>query len=114
HLASSLSNLGALLQARGESAQAVPPLRDALTMQQVLLKRFADVSAEAEALNYAAQLPLTRDGFLSITQGHADAAHYDLLWQSKATRTRLFERRHRDLLASRDPEAVDLGRQVQQ
>jgi CHAT domain-containing protein len=115
HLALSLNNLGMLLQARGESAQAEPFYRDALALYLALSSRLADTAAEAQALNYAASLPLTRDGYLSVTQGRrADPRVYDLLWQTRSALTRIAERRHRDLLASRDPEARQLALQLQQ
>src|SRR5262249_17761735 len=113
-LATSLNNLGSLLRARGDHVRAEPIYRDALAMYLSLSRRLADTAAEAEALNYAASLPLTRDAYLSLARGRsADAAVYDLLWQSRSALTRIAERRHRDLLASHDPQAQYLGRQLQ-
>src|SRR5262249_6004824 len=67
-LARSLTNRGWLLRARGDYAGAAPLCRDALAMSQGLAGLFADVSAEAESLNYLlAQLPGSRDLFLSVT-----------------------------------------------
>jgi CHAT domain-containing protein len=114
-LALSLSNLGGLLQDRGEYGRAEPLFRDALAINLALSQRLADTAAEAEALNYAASLPHSRDVYLSVTRGHSpDASVYDRLWQARSALTRIAERRHRDLLASRDPQTQQLGRQLQQ
>src|SRR5262249_51468364 len=85
HPPNSLNNLGGLLWARGAHAQAEPFHRDALTMYQALSTRLAGTAAEAEALNYAATLPLARDAFLSVSRGRTpDAAVYDLLWPTRS------------------------------
>jgi CHAT domain-containing protein/tetratricopeptide (TPR) repeat protein len=112
-LAHMLSNVGGLLLHQGEYAKAEPTLRDALRMYQGAALRYADAAAEAEALNYLASLPLTRDIYLSATRHlPAGPSAYELLWDGRAALTRLLERRHRDLLASRDDEARRLGRQL--
>jgi CHAT domain-containing protein len=77
-------------------------------MYEDLADRFSATAAEAEALNFAASLPLTRNGYLSAT-GHltqADAACYAHLWRSKAVLARLLQTRQRELrlLARADPE----------
>src|SRR5262249_4378941 len=78
-LATSLNSLGALQQARGEYARAEPLFREALAMYLTLSQRLADMVAEAEALIYAASLPLTRDAYLNVTRGRSpDATVYDL------------------------------------
>src|SRR5262249_18778964 len=60
-------------------------------------------------------LPRIRDVYLSCTLGRSpDATVYDMLWPTRSALARLAERRHRDLLASRDPEAHKLGQQLQQ
>ncbi len=113
NLAGSLNNRGTLLERQGRYADAEPYVRSALRMYQRLALRYADAAAEAEALNYVATLPLSRDGLLSVTRRlPPDPAAYDRLWDARAALTRLLERRHRDLLASRDEEARDLGRQL--
>jgi CHAT domain-containing protein len=112
-LAISLNNLGALDHAAGEYVKAEPLLREALDMDRALLRRYADLAAEAEALNYAASQPLTRDALLSVTRDQANAAAvYDALWDSRALLTRLQEQRHRALAASRDPSPRDLADQL--
>jgi CHAT domain-containing protein/Tfp pilus assembly protein PilF len=112
-LVRSLHYRGALFQARGDSARAEPLLREALALSQRLALSHAELSAEAEALNFIASLPLTRDAFLSVTRRlPADPSAYDRLWDSRAALTRLLERRHRELLASRDDQARALGQQL--
>jgi CHAT domain-containing protein len=104
-LARTLHNLGTLLWARGEYAQAEPFYRDALAMYQGLAEAYAALAAEAQALNYLASLPVTRDTFLSVTaeQSGASAADtYRLLWQGKAALLRVLEQRQRLLRAAKD------------
>jgi CHAT domain-containing protein/Tfp pilus assembly protein PilF len=109
-LAQSLRNLGFMHLAAGEPAQAEPLLREALAMYSQLLRQYADLAAEAESINFASCLPRTRDALLSLTRPlPASAAAYDALWDSRALLTRLQERRHRDLVASTDPETAKLG-----
>jgi CHAT domain-containing protein len=113
YLAESLTNLAALHLYSGEYSKAEPLFREALGMYRGLLYRYADLAAEAEALNYAATQPLSRDALLSITRQRADAASvYDDLWGSRALLTRLQEQRHRYLAASRDPALRDLADQL--
>jgi CHAT domain-containing protein/Tfp pilus assembly protein PilF len=99
-LALSLNNLGGLLEDQGEYARAEPFFRDALAVYEAQLRNFADLKAEAEALNRLAALPHTRDGFLTASR-HVPprAEHYQPVWQQKAFLTRIFERRHLDTLA---------------
>jgi CHAT domain-containing protein/Tfp pilus assembly protein PilF len=110
HLAASLGNVGALLLAQGEYAKAEPFYRDALVMYEAHLRHFADLKAEAEALNHLAAFPLTRDGFLTVSR-HLSLRpeHYQLVWQRKASLARIFERRHLDVLASADDQTRQLG-----
>jgi CHAT domain-containing protein/Tfp pilus assembly protein PilF len=107
-LAQSLSNLSGLLLARGEDGRARDYLERALAMHEDLAERFTATAAEAEALNFAASLPLTRDGYLSATRhlAQADAACYAHLWRGKAVLARLLHARQRELrlLARADPE----------
>src|SRR5437763_1411242 len=82
-------------------------------MDRALLRRYADLAAEAEALNYATTQTLTRDDLLSATRHSANpAAVYEDLWDSRALLTRLQEQRHRYLAASRDPALRDLADQL--
>jgi CHAT domain-containing protein/tetratricopeptide (TPR) repeat protein len=104
HLAASLNNLGALHQARGELGQAEPFYRDALAMHQAQLRQLAEFYGETEAINFAAQLPLTRDAYVSVTRSLPSSPRvYEALWQGKGALMRIAARRHDDLLASRHP-----------
>ncbi len=97
-LAIGLFNLGVLLEARGEYEKAEPFLRDSLTMFQRLADAFARAAAEAETLNFLAQLPETREFFLSVTANLPDASPadaYAVLWQGKAALARAIESRQR-------------------
>jgi CHAT domain-containing protein len=106
-------NLAWLHQARGEYGQAEPLLREAVGVSQGLLRRYAELAAEAEGLNYLATQGTTRDALLSVTRPpRADVPVYDALWDGRAALTRLQERRHRDLMASRDPDTADLAHQL--
>jgi CHAT domain-containing protein/Tfp pilus assembly protein PilF len=110
HLAGSLHNLGFLLQARGEYAQAETSFHDALVMYEAQLRTFADLKAEAEALNRFAQFPNTRDAFLTVSRHLPPRAdHYEPVWQQKAFLARIFERRHLDTLASQDDDTRALS-----
>lgn len=112
-LANRLNNLGALHRDAGEYGKADALYREALDMYRALLRHYADFAAEAEALNFAAKQPLTRDAFLSITRDRSNpAAAYDDLWDSRALLTRLQQQRHRYLAASRDPALRDLADQL--
>jgi CHAT domain-containing protein len=108
-LATSIVNLAFLHQSAGEYAKAEPLFREALAMYQGLALRYADLVAEAAALNYIATLPLSRDGPLTASRHLPGTDVYDAVWDSRAALTRLLERRHRDLMASRDPETADLA-----
>jgi CHAT domain-containing protein/Tfp pilus assembly protein PilF len=109
-VAARMHNLACLLLEAGQPERAVALFRDSLVQYQQLLLRYADLAAEAQCLNYLAAQPLTRDGLLSATRERPDAAAvYGTLWEGRAVLTRLQERRHRDLLASRDRDTADLG-----
>jgi CHAT domain-containing protein len=111
-LAQSINNLAALHDAAGEYSKAEPLYREALGMYRALLLRYADLAAEAECLNYLATQPRSRDLFLSVTRHPTpSAAAYGALWDARAVITRLQERRHRDLMASRDKATRDLAEQ---
>jgi CHAT domain-containing protein/Tfp pilus assembly protein PilF len=98
-LALSLNNLGSLMFDRGDYAAALGYVRNALAMGERLADLFAEASAEAQALTFAASLPLTRDGLLSATRHlpGTDADAYAAVWRSKAAVTRCLERRQRSL-----------------
>src|SRR5262249_59724516 len=86
-LAGSLLHLGALTYAQGEYGKALDYLQQALQMYQQQTSVFVEAASEAEALNFLAQLPLTRDAFLSLSADpeHSEPdQHYALLWQGKA------------------------------
>jgi tetratricopeptide (TPR) repeat protein len=103
YLASSLTNLGNLLHERREYARAEPLLREAVAVYQRHADRLAQSAPEAQALNFAATFPLTRDGYLSATRrlkDHPAADAYALVWQSKAALTRAYQRRHLALRAA--------------
>jgi CHAT domain-containing protein len=113
NLASSMDSLGSLFQAQREYAKAAPYCRGALEIHQRLASRYADLFSEAEALNYIASFPQSRNLFLSITRHlPPDPADYNRVWASRAALTRVLERRHRDLVASHDSDTRDLGRQL--
>jgi tetratricopeptide (TPR) repeat protein len=102
HLAQSLNNLGFLLLARAESARALPHFERALEQYQRQAERLAMAAAEAEALAFARSLPLTRDGYLSVTrQLPGSAAAYARLWPGRNAVTRVLQRRHLALRAAR-------------
>jgi tetratricopeptide (TPR) repeat protein len=113
-LAQSLSNLGFLLQARGELARAEPLLHDATAMQQGLLDILVTGSAETEALNYLARLPLTQDSYLSVTRDLPgdDATAYASLWAGKGLLARGLSRRRLAARATRDPQTHKLAEQL--
>jgi CHAT domain-containing protein/tetratricopeptide (TPR) repeat protein len=109
-LATSTTNLAALHDAAGEYARAEPLLQEALAMYRTLAAAFLSAAAEAEAMNFLADQPLTRDGFLSVTRHlPPDPAHYSLLWYGRAPLFRLLERRRLDLAAARDGAAAGLA-----
>jgi CHAT domain-containing protein/tetratricopeptide (TPR) repeat protein len=98
-VASNLGNLGDLFLRQGEYARAREQYQRALTVEQEWIEVFGAAASEAEALNYAARLPFTRDSFLSAT-AHlpgTDADSYLPIWRSKAALLRASERRHEAL-----------------
>jgi CHAT domain-containing protein len=111
-LALSFHNLAMLHQAAGEYGKAAPLFREALEMNRGLTLRSADFLAEAVAFNFLATQPRSRDGLLSASRHLKEAAVYDALWDSRAALTRIQERRHRDLMSSRDKETSDLAHQL--
>jgi CHAT domain-containing protein/tetratricopeptide (TPR) repeat protein len=94
-LAASLNNLALVLQARGKDTDAEPLFRDALKMYQALVKAYASVRSEGEALSLAASYPLARDTYLSNARAVTTEPRevYKEVWSSKAALTRVYERR---------------------
>jgi CHAT domain-containing protein/Tfp pilus assembly protein PilF len=111
--ANSLHNLGAVHFARGEATRAEPLLREAADMVQRMTEALLAGSSEAEALNHLAQLPPTRDVYLSVTAALPDsapAAHASS-WVARGTVARWLAGR-RLALASGDPETRALARRL--
>src|SRR5262249_36270905 len=115
-LASSLHNLGTLLQEQGEHGEARAYLRRALTTYQRLTEVFLATAAEVEALNLLAVLPLTRDDLLTVTRQLADTADdtYGYLWQGKAAVARVLARRQEALLLTGNHEVQALAHRLDQ
>ncbi len=112
-LATAQNSLGFQLRQQGRHADADPHLRRAVRTRIALVGRYADLMSEAAALNFAAVQPLVRDSFLSnVRRRPTGPDDYALVWASKAVLYRISERRHRDLLAARTPEAADLHRKL--
>jgi CHAT domain-containing protein len=103
-LAVQLANLGILHDARGDSKQAVSLFEKALAIYKKQTEYLFETASEAEALNFVAMIPLTRDEYLSASRRiNADAAsRYERVWQGRAAVTRVMERRHLALLAAKD------------
>jgi CHAT domain-containing protein len=115
-LAQSVNELPWLHQALGDSSKALPLYERALAMQDGLTRLATALAAEAEAINYLASLPLTRDGFLSLPHDRLDTLPttvYGPVWRNKAALARLLERRHHDALAAADPPTRDTYRRLQ-
>jgi CHAT domain-containing protein/Tfp pilus assembly protein PilF len=113
-LIATLNNLGSLPLARGEFAQAEPYLRKALALQQRQFQALLTGSSEAQVLNHLAQVPTTRDGYLSATRARPekDAAAYEVVWQAKAGVARWLSQRRLAGLASADPRSREAARQL--
>jgi CHAT domain-containing protein/Tfp pilus assembly protein PilF len=112
--ATCLQNLGVLLRDCGRFAEAEVPHRRALVLLEQQLYALLGGSSEAQALNHLAQLPLTRDGYLSTTRPLADrdAAAYEVVWQSRGALARWLSQRRLAALAAADPRGRDLARQL--
>src|SRR5262249_13812754 len=94
----------------GEYARAQPLHQEALGMSRGLADAFLSAAAEAQAMNFLAQQPRTRDAFLSGTRRLPPApAHYRPLWYGRAPLLRLLQRRRLDLAAARDGAAAGLA-----
>jgi CHAT domain-containing protein/Tfp pilus assembly protein PilF len=115
-LSRSLAQLGGVLYWQGEHARALPFLQRALEMEQELIATFLSSASEAESLNRLAELPFTRDGYLSVSRHlpQAQEAVYGSLWLYKAALTHVLETRRQALLLSADPACRDLSQQLTQ
>jgi CHAT domain-containing protein len=112
-LAISLDSLGSLSHVAGDYTKAESLFREAVAMRDQLLRQFANLAAEAESRNFASTQSLARDALLSVSQRCDNPAQaYDSLWDGRAILTRLEERRHRDILASANPETTQLAGQL--
>jgi CHAT domain-containing protein/tetratricopeptide (TPR) repeat protein len=115
-LSASLRGLGALLHARGEHGEALPHLRRAVRMDQDLADGFAACASEAEALNFAAALPLARDLLLSTPDRPDLSADevYTPVWRGKAAVARVLRRRQEALADGAGPAARQLWQELLQ
>jgi tetratricopeptide (TPR) repeat protein len=113
-LAVSLSHLGAPLNAQGDYREAQECLLRALEMQKDLADVVLGAVSEAEALNFLATLPGTRDAFLSVSRHlrNTDDASYSVIWHSKAALFRILHNRHQAALQTTDPEARRLWQEL--
>jgi CHAT domain-containing protein/Tfp pilus assembly protein PilF len=115
HFSMSLHNLGALLQAKGEYGKALDSYQQALHMYQQLTRAFTETASEAEALNFLASLPRTRDCYLSVAAEVQDAPaaeQYALLWQGKANITGILARRQQLLRGITDDQTRALATEL--
>jgi tetratricopeptide (TPR) repeat protein len=108
HLAQDLNNLGRLVWAEGSAGEAWGLLQQAVDMQQDLADLLVAVTAEAEALDYLAQLPRARDHLIAVSLHvpDSDAAAYARVWRGKAAVARILRRRQAALvrLAAANPD----------
>jgi CHAT domain-containing protein/tetratricopeptide (TPR) repeat protein len=113
-LAGCLTNLAYLLQQRGELARAEPLLGEAVAMQQRLISALLAGSAEAQALNFLAQLPFSRDLYLSLTRALPDRTDsaYHALWHAKGAVAHMLQQRRLALLLASDQTTRDLAAQL--
>src|SRR5262249_31315232 len=112
HLATSLNNLGFVLKAQGEYAQALGYYQRGLEMAESLLDVFLGAVSESEALNRLAALPFSRDGYLTVAQRFPKAsdAAYGHVWHSKGAVARIQARRQ--WLLQTDPQTGKLALQL--
>jgi CHAT domain-containing protein len=106
-LVSNPNNLGWLLHAQGLYGEAKPFLQQVVDMQQDLAEILIAAISEAEALNYLAQLSMTRDVLISVCLHlpESDEAVYARVWRAKAAVARMLKRRQAQLFhrAAADP-----------
>src|SRR5262249_7458981 len=104
-----------LLHSRGDYGGARPFYEQALAMQMELTSLYADAASEIQGLNYLAQLPSTRDRFLSFLHEKAHTPPdqvYGPIWRGKAALTRLLARRQQALLAAKNRATRGLAEQL--
>jgi CHAT domain-containing protein len=108
YFAVALDNLGSVLQQRGKYNEAEEVYLRSLDMSRRQAERLARTAPEAQALNFAASFPLSRDALLSTTRHvpGSDARSYRAVWASKAAITRVYQRRHFALIAAAADESV--------
>jgi CHAT domain-containing protein/tetratricopeptide (TPR) repeat protein len=113
-LAQSLHNTGHLLFTLGEPRRAMAHLQRALAMYRGYVDDLAAYAPEAEGLAFAASLPRTRDGLLSVARhvDDSDAGTYARVWDAKAAVTRVLERRHLAARAAQDKQASETWREL--
>jgi CHAT domain-containing protein/tetratricopeptide (TPR) repeat protein len=94
-LVQSVDNMGLFFQARGDYPKAQPYVERAVEMADRLAADLVRSGTEAEALNFAASMPPIRDLYLSLASHLPDSPgrDYALVWGSKATLTRVLQRR---------------------
>jgi CHAT domain-containing protein/tetratricopeptide (TPR) repeat protein len=102
HLALALNNLGVLSDFRGSYGEAVGLLRQGTDMQRALTRTLLAAASEAEAMDYLAQLPWTRDALISVSLRlpASDEETYRRVWDGKSALTRFLH----------DRQAATLGR----
>ena len=106
-LAISLNSLGFLLADQGSYGEAAVWLRQGTDIQQALSRTLLAATSEAEAMSYLAQLPLTRDGLISVSLRVPASDHetYQRIWNGKSALTQILHDRHAATLgrAGSDP-----------
>jgi CHAT domain-containing protein/tetratricopeptide (TPR) repeat protein len=113
-LALSVFSLALLHEGRGDYGRSLPLYERALTLNEGFVSAVVEYSAEAEALNLLASLPLTRDSLLSLPAERVTAeAAYAHAWRGKSAIVRVLEQRHRAALTSRDPATAALYERLQ-
>jgi CHAT domain-containing protein/tetratricopeptide (TPR) repeat protein len=113
-LARCLHNLGLAYLCRAEPQRARDHLGRALEMQQQLTEAYVDTASEAEALNFVANLPPTRDALLSASPEEPELPGlYRHVWANRSLLFRLMERRHLDLRAASNSETQTLARDLE-
>jgi CHAT domain-containing protein/Tfp pilus assembly protein PilF len=110
YLAGELNRLGGLLQVQADYAGALAYSQKALDMYQGLTEILIHATSEAEALNYLARIPLTRDLFLSASRQlpDRDVACYAQVWRSKGAVLRILRSRQQTFWQLADPKSRDL------
>jgi CHAT domain-containing protein/Tfp pilus assembly protein PilF len=90
-----MGNLCTSLRDQGKLAEAEAVSREELRMFRRLVERYADAESDGNALTYLSNLPMCRDGFLTITRMASSdpVATYEEVWNAKAILARVYERR---------------------